>query len=310
MLPALAVTTPPASSLRRRRPDRVGGAADLEGADRLQVLELQPDLVGRRRAAGRAACGPRRPRSARARARSRRAGSRSSELDGRAGARSRARGRSMYSAAARSSTARPSDLKTVISSSEVRPGYLAGEHLAELCPDVVRADRALLDREEVVAGLVARTTRGGRRTASRARSRRLSSSRAVGRLAPTAFTCAPGAAIRRRTTGSRDEVTVQTTSASRRASSTVSTATARGHSAASRSALSRLRAAILICSNCRASSIAAMCGVRLVAGSDDRQHLRVLSRQGARRDAGDRGRADRRDRRGVHHRDHVAVDPS
>jgi hypothetical protein len=43
MFPALAVTTPPASS-PARRPDRVRRAADLERRDRLEVLELQPDV--------------------------------------------------------------------------------------------------------------------------------------------------------------------------------------------------------------------------------------------------------------------------
>ena len=48
-LPALTVQTPSFSGLRRQPADRVPGAAQLEGADRLQRLELQVDLgpVGR-----------------------------------------------------------------------------------------------------------------------------------------------------------------------------------------------------------------------------------------------------------------------
>ena len=46
MFPALAVTTPPASP-RRRRAHRRQRAAQLERADRLQVLELQPDRARR-----------------------------------------------------------------------------------------------------------------------------------------------------------------------------------------------------------------------------------------------------------------------
>jgi hypothetical protein len=43
MLPALVVDAR-RQGAGRRSPHRVGGGADLEGADRLQALELEPDL--------------------------------------------------------------------------------------------------------------------------------------------------------------------------------------------------------------------------------------------------------------------------
>ena len=82
-----------------------------------------------------------------------------------------------------------------------------------------------------------------------------------GRQAPTAFTCAPGESQSRLERPARpDCVTVQITSAPRTASSLESTALASGHSAASFSALSRVRAEMRICSNGRAWSIAVRCG--------------------------------------------------
>ena len=131
----------------RRLPDRVDGAADLERADRLQVLELEPDL--------------RRPfdRETQERRPDRGAGDRlAGALD--LGERnqnstsvptpcSRAL-RTISSAAARSSTARPSDLKTV-SSSRVRAARMgADQHLAELGTDVLLAEPG----EQQVARLV------------------------------------------------------------------------------------------------------------------------------------------------------------
>ena len=62
----------------------------------------------------------------------------------------------------------------------------------------------------------------------------VSSSRVVGMLEPTAFTWAPSFSHSRRTTGSRDVVVVQTTSASRNASSAVSATSTPSCSACSR----------------------------------------------------------------------------
>ena len=102
------------------------------------------------------------------------------------------------SAAARSSTAIPSDLKTrqLVRRRAARVG--ADQHLAELREDVLRADRALRGGEQVVAGLVQRRlapvdeeARRGHGLACRARA----SSRM---LEPTAFTCAPSASHSRR----------------------------------------------------------------------------------------------------------------
>ena len=56
-------------------------------------------------------------------------------------------------AAARSSMARPSDSKTVISSALGPAGRGAGEQLAKLGPDLIRPDRALGGGQQVVAGL-------------------------------------------------------------------------------------------------------------------------------------------------------------
>ena len=140
MFPVLVVTTPSRSCVRRRAQDRVRRAAELEGADRLQVLELEPDLGGRvdlepdeRRAddgAGDSLAG-----ALDLLERDQKSTSIPTPC-------SRAR-RTTSSADARSSTAIPSDLKTVSSSSCSRPGMHPGEHLAELGLDVLRADRSL-----------------------------------------------------------------------------------------------------------------------------------------------------------------------
>ena len=76
-------------------------------------------------------------------------------------------------------------------------------------------------------------------------------------------------------------MTVQTTSAPRTASSTVSTARASGHSAARRSALSRERAAIRMSSNWRGLEHRRDVRMGLVAGADDREH-RASSRASTR----------------------------
>src|SRR5207237_10219332 len=105
--------------LRRRLPDRVDGTADLERADRLERLELQPDL-------GRCAVDVE-PNERRPHRGSRNPLPRPLDLCERDQnstvvpvAVSCAR-RTRYSAAYRSSTAIPSDRKTVSSSDALRP---------------------------------------------------------------------------------------------------------------------------------------------------------------------------------------------
>ena len=103
----------------RRRADRVGGAADLERADRLQALELEPDLGRRLRHL--------QPDQRRAQhdvgdalARSLDVGERDQKSTSTPTPRSRARA-TQSCAAARSSTAIPIDLNTVSSSADRRP---------------------------------------------------------------------------------------------------------------------------------------------------------------------------------------------
>ena len=126
----------------------------------------------------------------------------------------RGRGRRTSSAAARSSTASPSDLKIVSSSSEVRPGWAltsTSPSSARMCsgpiapsstaarysPDSFSVDSRRSTKREPAAIVSA------------------SSSRAHGTLEPTAFTCAPGFSHASESTGSLEFVQVQTTSASR-----------------------------------------------------------------------------------------------
>ena len=135
----------------RQQANGVHRAPQLERADRLQRLELEENLRGRvdvepdeRRAQHRST----RMRSRAARMSSSVSGSmrrmaRSAQLDANAGAGARRFGARRSDAAARSSIARPSDLKSVISSSCRAPGDAADEHLADLADDVIGADRRL-----------------------------------------------------------------------------------------------------------------------------------------------------------------------
>ena len=99
--------------------------------------------------------------------------------------------RRTYSAAARSSTARPSDLKTVISSFDLRPATGADQQLADLGADVLRADRALALRDEEVAGLVQRRLAAVDEQ-RRARHRRRVELARRRDARPTALMCTPG----------------------------------------------------------------------------------------------------------------------
>ena len=78
----------------------------------------------------------------------------------------------------------------------------ADQQLADLGADVLGPDRALALREQEVARLVDASTRAGRRTAPRRAIVAVSSSRVVGMLEPTAFTCAPSFSHSRCTIGS------------------------------------------------------------------------------------------------------------
>ena len=302
MFPALAVTTPCASSPSRGLQDRVAGAADLERVDRLQRLELEVDLARpRRRRAARAACGPRAPAIV---SRARRISS--------SGIRARPRRRrprprraaSTRSAAARSSTASPSDLKTVSSVSERRPSRRADQQLAELAADV-RRGRPRPPR--------ART--GSRPTRSRVDSRRstksaaaaivaLSSSRVVGMLDPTALTCVPSASHSRRTDrlarrgrGDDDVGAANGLLGGRRLLDVPPSVRAACPASGSRRARRSNGSTARIASRCDRACVPAP---RIASV---RESGRASS---PRRDAGDRGGADRGDRAGVDERPQLA----
>ena len=205
MFPVLVVTSPSASSSRGALRTAFACAADLERADRLQVLELEPDL--RRRVVDVEADERRaddRPRDALARRLD--VGERDQKSTSTPTPRSRAR-RTTSSAEARSSTAIPSDSNTVSSSSCSRPGMHPGEHLAELGLDVVGADRALRGREDVVARLV------------QARLAPVGEERGRGRPSPCRARASSGCTSRRRSRARRARASASRRSARRGRSS-------------------------------------------------------------------------------------------
>ena len=136
-----------------RLPDRVRGAADLERADRLQVLELEPDLGSR---------GNLRPVQAYERRAQGNVGDRLARaLDlGERDQSSTSVPTPSFAGAADAELARreildgePQRLEDRQLVVRAAPRVRADEHLAELGPDVLRPDPGLLDREQVVAGL-------------------------------------------------------------------------------------------------------------------------------------------------------------
>ena len=285
MLPALAVTTPLAVSARERLPDRVDGAADLERADRLQVLELEPDLRRPvdRRGAG-AASGSRRRRSSRGRARSRRAGS---ELD--LGADALLAGLAHDQLGGGEVLDREAErledgqLVRVACGPGCAP-ISTSPSSARMCSSPSPASSRSPDSFRVDS------RRSTKRPAAAIVS--VSSSRAVGRLAPTAFTWVPGASQSRCRIGSRALVQVQTTSAPRERPSSAVAAVA----AAPRADLGV------------AEDGAHRLGVRarLDAGAEDRDDPRVWPRERTGRHRRDSGGADLGDRRGVQERAQLA----
>ena len=149
-------TTPSATASAGACRHRVRRAADLERADRLQALELEPDLA---RPALRPWSRTSGVRTATPAIVSRGAldlGRAGSEVDLGRRRRARARGATQSSAAARSSTARPSDLNTVSSSSARRPGCTPTSSSPSSALMWSGADPGLLDREQIVARLVQR----------------------------------------------------------------------------------------------------------------------------------------------------------
>ena len=154
MLPGAGGEQPPGAQLRRRRADRVAGAADLERVDGLERLELEVDLGGR---------------AVEVQADERRAhrevghplaggadlvqGDHSSTSVPRPCRRATL---TATCAAARSSTPMPSERNSVSSSSLSRPGWLPRHHLPQLGADVILArDQPLLHGQPELAGLVA-----------------------------------------------------------------------------------------------------------------------------------------------------------
>ena len=178
----------------------VGGAADLERVDRLQRLELAPDLGGgpstwSRTSGVRTAAPAIRPRAASissiaitARPRRRRP-------------RARARA-TASSAAARSSTASPSERNTVSAAGAAAPA-VARRSPPRRAPRGRAPDRRSRPRERQRGTRRPRwrPTRGCRRRARQAATVATSSSRVEATLAPIALTWAPGASQARSITG-------------------------------------------------------------------------------------------------------------
>ena len=149
MLPALAVTRPRAHQRGVGAAHGVGGAANLERADRLEQLELAPDL-------GRGVLG-RKAHERRAQRRARDPLARGLDLVDRdhssrlhAGARARARA-TASSAAARSSTAIPSERNTVSAPSPLRPGRSPISTSPSSATTWSGPDHALPERQPVLA---------------------------------------------------------------------------------------------------------------------------------------------------------------
>ena len=211
--------------------------------------------------------------------------------------------RSTCSAAARSSTARPSDLKTVSSSSERRPSADADQELADLGADVLGADRALALREQEVARLVdgrLAPVDEQRRVAHRLRCRARASSGCSSRRA---LTCTPSFSHSRCTIGSAAEVAVTTTSASRTASSAVATSSTSSSSAAARPGV-RLQTTTR--SKSRTARIASRCALPWMPAPRIASVRASLAREQPRRDAGDGRGADGGDAARVQERARLA----
>ena len=246
----------------------------------------------RRRRGERAASARRRPRSSRGRRRISSSGIRTRPRRRRPRPR---RGASTCSAAARSSTASPSDLKTVSSSSERRPSARADQQLADLAADVLGADRALARARRGSRPPRSRSTRAGRRRAPRRAIVSLSSSRVVGMLEPTAFTCAPvGEPVALRRSARATCVAVTTTSAPRPPPRRSRPPRRRPARRAAAPACGSRRGRARTASTAR---IASRCERAWTPGAEDRERARRPRRASSRvATAGDGGGADRGDR--------------
>ena len=180
------------------------GAADLERADRLQVLELEPDL---RRAIGRleharAACASRTPWM---RARAPRGCRRAAAPQACSGRNSPSGatdadalgGSALHDVDARRRRSSIGDAERLeerdLAWRVAGPARCREQHVAQLAHDVVLVDRAFLDRDQYVARLGETPTRGDRRRGATARRRRCRARAVSAKLAPTALMCAPGA---------------------------------------------------------------------------------------------------------------------
>ena len=240
--------------VRRGGPDRVRRAADLERADRLQVLELQPDVRVRqadeRSAHGRARDALPRPLDLGERDQNSTVVPRPSPAPAARGTRRRRGPRPRG----------PATRRRVISSSELRPAAAPASTSPSSALMWPVVDRAVLQRQQVVAGLVLgrlapvdeERCAGDRRRVELSRVREARSDRVdVGAgLEPLAEHDRLGG----RRDGA-DDVRVRELPPRRfrrRSPAAIRPRAAR--------ALSSVRLAIRICSNGRASSIAAMCG--------------------------------------------------
>ena len=206
MFPALAVSTPPRELGVGRLQHRVAGAADLERVDRLQ--QSRASARSRRRCrhrAARAACARRRRRAPRARARISSSGDHSETTVPASSASARSR---TCSAAARSSTAEPERLehRHLVVRGTARHGCRSGSRRARRGCAPARSPLRASGRDSRPPR--SGSTRGGRRRATQSTIVCVSSSRVVGMLEPTAFTCAPGFSHSRSTIGSGADVAV------------------------------------------------------------------------------------------------------
>ena len=191
--------------------------AELERADRLEVLELEPDLAGDRRR--RSSANERRAqggagdalarradlveRDRRERRHASRVPPRSTAIARRPSRRARCGG--CGRAAATSSIASPSDLKSVISSAERAPGRPAERARRRSRRRCARRRwRPPASGSRKSPGLVERPTRGGRTKSRDADDGGRVELAGEGTLEPTALTCAPGASHSPTSTGSRD----------------------------------------------------------------------------------------------------------
>ena len=213
-----------ATRSRLRLTDRARRAAELERADRLQALELQPDLARRIDVETDERGTARRASAVIARARS--IASSGIRTPPRCRARARARPLDAERRGGEILDGEPERLEHgQLVGARADPG--ASRRAARRARRECGRGRCPLPRPPRGSRPTrSASTRAGRRTARLRRPRRNRARAPTGRTSPTAFTCVPGASQARRTIGSRDDVHVHTTSAPSSASSIVSQTTA------------------------------------------------------------------------------------